>query len=165
MQTEERNAREDLAEYVDPNTGYVIKTPRSDTRRFFQTGIEQSMLKDVFGGSAEFESLNLVRVAFVLKRAVTSNRCCEGTTIVSGASGISLEIAEAFAEAGANVAIWYPSNKHEESATTITEEASSPTSPQHKEEYCNKRDHRKEEEKSALAKRKRIIANETTSMK
>ncbi|UKZ61010.1 uncharacterized protein TrAtP1_002282 [Trichoderma atroviride] len=124
MQTEERNARENLAEYVDPNSGNVIKAPRSDTRRFFQTGDEDAFLKEAsFLGKlvdALQQSLNLVRVAFVLKRAVTSNRC-EGTAIVSGASGISLAISETFAEAGASVAIWYPSNKHEE--------ASSPTSP------------------------------------
>lgn len=43
------------------------------------------------------------------------------TAIVSGAgAGIGLAVVEAFAEAGANVAIWYNSNKQaEESAATI----------------------------------------------
>lgn len=43
------------------------------------------------------------------------------TAIVSGAgAGIGLAVAEALAEAGANVAIWYNSNKQaEESAATI----------------------------------------------
>lgn len=69
------------------------------------------------------QSLNFVQVPSV-RRAVTSGH-------VSGAgAGIVLAIAEAFAEAGTNVAIWYHSNKQDkESVASIAEKASNQPQP------------------------------------
>jgi sorbose reductase len=65
-------------------------------------------MADMNGGSFKHDGMPAIRSDLVLPLFSLKGR----TAIVSGAgAGIGLAIAQGFAEAGANVAIWYNSNK------------------------------------------------------